>query len=155
MIFIYILKCENDKYYIGKTKNPNFRLQQHFNCNGSQWTKMYKPIEIIELIPNCDNYDEDKYTQIYMDKFGLNNVRGGSFVQFELDQSTINFLLQMRNGAQDKCFICSEYGHFAKQCKQNIKKKFINDDESCDCITSYFSGHRKSKCLLLNTLKLF
>jgi hypothetical protein len=25
-------------------------------------------------------------------------------------------------------------------------------DELCTCLTSYFSGHRKSKCLLLNVI---
>ena len=39
----------------------------------------YKPIEIVEIIPNCDNYDEDKYTKIYMDKYGVDKVHEGSY----------------------------------------------------------------------------
>ena len=39
MVFIYILELENKKYYVGKSANPNFRLEQHFNLSGSQWTK--------------------------------------------------------------------------------------------------------------------
>ena len=35
MVFIYVLELENKKYYIGKTNNPKFRLDQHFNLNGS------------------------------------------------------------------------------------------------------------------------
>jgi hypothetical protein len=62
MIFIYVLELENKKYYIGKTTNPDFRLEQHFNFSGSQWTKKYKPIKILELKSNCDDYDEEKYT---------------------------------------------------------------------------------------------
>ena len=65
MTNIYILKLKNNKYYIGKTNNPQFRLTQHFDSNGSAWTKKYKPIKIIKIIPNCDNFDEDKYTKIY------------------------------------------------------------------------------------------
>ena len=38
-----------------------------------------KHIEIIEVIPDCDLYDEDKYTRKYMDTFGIDNVRGGSY----------------------------------------------------------------------------
>ena len=38
MVFIYILELENNKYYVGKTTNPNFRLEQHFNNSGSHWT---------------------------------------------------------------------------------------------------------------------
>lgn len=58
MVYIYVLKLEQDKYYIGKTDNPNIRLENHFSSNGSEWTKLYKPLKIIEIIPNCDNYDE-------------------------------------------------------------------------------------------------
>ena len=89
MVFIYILKLENGKYYVGKTNNPEYRLNNHFNENGSAWTKKHKPIKILKLIPNCDNYDEDKITRQYMDKYGINNVRGGSFVSVKLDKSTV------------------------------------------------------------------
>lgn len=40
-ISIYILELENNKYYIGKTTNSNFRLKQHYNSDGSVWTKKY------------------------------------------------------------------------------------------------------------------
>ena len=39
MVYIYILKLRNNKYYIGKTQNPTFRLEDHFENNGSSWTK--------------------------------------------------------------------------------------------------------------------
>jgi hypothetical protein len=94
MVYIYVLKLENNKYYIGKTETPKFRIENHFSSNGSEWTKLYKPIKIIEIIPDCDNYDEDKYTKIYMDKYGINNVRGGSYVQIELNEDNfLNYLV--------------------------------------------------------------
>jgi predicted GIY-YIG superfamily endonuclease len=62
MVFIYVLELENNKYYIGKTNIPEFRLDLHFNYEGSEWTKKYKPIRLKELVKNCDSYDEDKYT---------------------------------------------------------------------------------------------
>lgn len=30
--------------------------------NGSQWTKIYEPIKILEMFEECDKFDEDKYT---------------------------------------------------------------------------------------------
>ena len=123
MVFIYVLQLEKEKYYIGKTNNPQFRLESHFNSNGSEWTKTYKPLQVLELKSNCDDYDEDKITRQYMDKYGIDNVRGGSFVSMTLDKSTIQLLTQMNNGTNDKCFICQKSGHFAKECKTRKTSK--------------------------------
>ena len=92
MVFIYAIQLEQGKYYIGKTNNPQFRLDSHFNSNGSEWTKIYKSLRVIEVKRNCDDYDEEKITRQYMDKYGINNVRGGSFVSVKLEKSTIDTL---------------------------------------------------------------
>ena len=119
MIYIYSIKLEKGKYYIGKTTNPAFRLQSHFDSNGSKWTQIYKPLKVIEVRPNCNHYDEDKITIEYMDRYGINNVRGGSFVTMKLEKSIIETLKKMSNGRNDKCFICGKKGHFAKNCYKN------------------------------------
>ena len=56
MVYIYILKLKNNKYYVGKTKKPEFRLKQHFNANGSAWTRKHPPIKIVKIIRGCDGY---------------------------------------------------------------------------------------------------
>ena len=116
MVYIYVLSLENKKYYVGKTTNPKFRLAQHFESYGSAWTRKYKPLEIVKIIPNCDSLDEDKYTQKYMNKYGIDNVRGGSFTKIKLDSDTIKFLTQKKRGTTDKCFECGKNGHFANKC---------------------------------------
>ena len=108
MVYIYILQLEKGKFYVGKTINPSFRLDSHFNSNGSAWTKIYKPIKMIELIPNCDDYDEDKYTIKFMEKYGINNVRGGSFCEIKLSENNIITLNQMIRGVTNKCYICGK-----------------------------------------------
>ena len=159
MVFIYILELENKKYYVGKTTNPDFRLEQHFNSSGSQWTKKYKPKKILELLPDCDNYDEDKYTLKFMEKYGINNVRGGSFCELKLNKDNLSTIKKMITGSTDKCYICGDTNHFAKDCKQYSGKKNkisnIDPNEKCDCITSFFSSHRRVNCALNNIMSYF
>ena len=122
-IYIYALRLENDKYYIGKTTNPEFRINDHLNSNGSSWTNKYKPVEVMELYYNCDNFDEDKYTLIYMNQYGIDNVRGGSFTTLHLDKMTKKILQKMINTANDKCYKC---GNFARDCSNKNEE----EDES-------------------------
>ena len=132
MVFIYVLQLENNKYYVGKTVNPAFRLNAHFNSHGSSWTQKYKPIKVLELVSNCSDFDEDKYTLKYMNEKGVMNVRGGSFCEFQLNDNDLQTIEKMIKGSTDKCFSCGESGHFANQCK--LKNNKDNKDNKVQAI---------------------
>jgi predicted GIY-YIG superfamily endonuclease len=117
MVFVYILKLIENKYYVGKTEDPETRIMNHFEKNGSAWTKKYKTIDVIDIIKDCDDYDEDKYVLKYMKEYGVENVRGGSFCEANLSEENKNTISRMINGSEDKCYICGMKGHYVNQCK--------------------------------------
>ena len=115
-IFIYVLECRSHKFYVGKTNNPQFRFEQHFTSNSTSWTTLYKPIRLYQLIPDCDDLDEDKYTLQYMIKYGIDNVRGGRYSKLKLETAEIDYITKTIISATDKCYKCGNSGHFAKDC---------------------------------------
>ena len=122
MNYIYVLKLQYNKYYIGKTNNPRFRLEQHLNFSGCVWTKKYHPIKLIELVLEESNYSEENKTLEYMKIYGIHNVRGGSFCSLKLSNSDIITLEKMINTSTNKCFNCGKSGHYSNAC--NFIKTF-------------------------------
>lgn len=116
MLYIYILELEEKKYYVGKTTNLQDRLDKHFKNKGCKWTKIYKPIDVYEVISHCDSFDEDKITLRCMDLFGIENVRGGSFCNPDLKDYEIKIINKMLNTSLNKCFICGSLLHFSNKC---------------------------------------
>jgi predicted GIY-YIG superfamily endonuclease len=85
--WLYILKLEQDKYYIGITahRDPQTRINQHKSgYYSSKWVKKYPYLQTLEIIDigRISKSDaetlEQKHTLEYMGKFGYNNVRGGT-----------------------------------------------------------------------------
>ncbi len=84
--WLYVLKLEQNKYYVGITsqKNPHDRVQQHMNgFYTAQWVKKYKPIELFEMLDlgsvtksQAEELEQHR-VRWYMKQLGYQNVRGG------------------------------------------------------------------------------
>lgn len=137
---IYVLELEEGKYYVGKTKNSNIRIGQHFNGNGSEWTKRYKPIKIIDIKSCVTIFDEENATITWMKDKGIHNVRGGMYYNVTLTEDDVNTIKKLIASIDNKCYKCGG-NHFAKKCNEygqkpektkTINNKMHNEKYVCD-----------------------
>ena len=127
MVTIYVLRLTSNKYYVGKTHDIIQRIEDHIAKLGSEWTKKYPPIDLIHIYEDCDDYDEDKYTLKAMAEHGIDNVRGGSFVQMILSPEEKETILKMINNSNNNCFKCGSNNHFVKDCHTNKTENESNN----------------------------
>lgn len=83
--YCYILRLQNQKYYVGSAYEPTKRYAEHLKGKGSKWTQIFRPTEKIKQI-KCASLGEsliteDALTLWMMVKFGKDNVRGGRWLQ--------------------------------------------------------------------------
>jgi predicted GIY-YIG superfamily endonuclease len=113
---IYILKLREGKYYIGKTKNIEKRYESHLIGEGSGWTKKYRPLSLVKTIKSSSQFDEDKYVKEYMAKYGIDNVRGGTYSNVVLDANSIELLEKEIRHSKNLCTRCGRDTHYIKDC---------------------------------------
>ena len=143
---VYALLCQKGRIYVGKTYRPiPLRIEEHFGVNGSEWTRLYKPIKLIEHVANADEFDEDKYTKKYMKKYGIDKVRGGSYSQIQLPAYSIKVLEMELCNASDLCFRCNRPGHFANKCYASTKNDGSPIDDGSEYMYSDFCSMEQAR----------
>jgi predicted GIY-YIG superfamily endonuclease len=151
---IFILSLENNKIFIDKSSDPHKKISKHFLGKGAEWTIRYKPETIITIFDENDKID--KIVRNYMYKYGIDNVRGGSYQDFILDKDKVKKEIFTENNSclrcgyknhnendcyaskdifdeilEDKqCYRCGRYGHIFYDCyaKKNIDGDYIDSD---------------------------
>jgi len=81
--YVYVLKLENNKYYVGSNATQANKFERHFEGNGSPWTKTYKPVEMVSIVEG-NKQKEKQITLQMMKKFGWENVRGYAWSQINM-----------------------------------------------------------------------
>jgi hypothetical protein len=76
-------------------------------------------------------HDETNLTKDLMKKYGIENVRGGSYTTIELDEATKSVLEREIRGNTDKCYNCGSTEHFAKQCPTKVERSNTNECYGC------------------------
>jgi len=124
---LYILQCKSGKYYVGKTADVMRRFEEHKSGKGSAWTKKYPPTRLMECRAITGSHDENNVTKDQMKKYGIDNVRGGTYTQITLPDELIKALNMEFRGNADACYKCNLAGHFANKCPGIAEDE--NEDE--------------------------
>lgn len=83
--WLYLLRLEGEKYYVGITsKTPEIRMLEHQNgIRTAYWTAKHRPIEVIysedlgKIEKSKAERRENKFVRKIMKERGVNSVRGG------------------------------------------------------------------------------
>jgi predicted GIY-YIG superfamily endonuclease len=113
---IYILRLTGGRYYVGKSDNVLKRYEEHLNGAGSAWTTRYPPVSLVKTIRSASPFEEDKTVKEYMAIYGIDMVRGGSYVTEELTVAQRSAVQQEIWAAQDRCTRCGSSRHWVSTC---------------------------------------
>jgi hypothetical protein len=89
MSCVYVLSCEHDKFYVGRTIDVLARFNAHKHGFGSMWCRAHPAKAIVELLSDLP-FLELTTTLQYMSKFGIENVRGGPWCALTLSQGDMD-----------------------------------------------------------------
>ena len=78
-----------------------------------------------------------------MKKYGIENVRGGSYTQLELPQEFVSSIEKEILGNADKCYKCQQYGHFAKNCSYEEVEELV-----WECVYCYREFTTRFGCMV-------
>jgi predicted GIY-YIG superfamily endonuclease len=146
---VYVLKLQGGNYYVGKSDDVIGRFQEHMSGNGSAWTRKHKPISIVESRDGVSVFEEDKVTKEYMAKYGIDKVRGGSYVMEELSEFHKEALNMEIWTAKDCCTQCGRKGHFVKDCHASTDisgNKIVYEEPKIELIYVNNNKRNKNKC---------
>lgn len=84
--YVYVLALENDNWYVGTSASVNDRIAAHFTGNGSQWTKMHRPIHIHSIVPGGKDVEKETTLQTMRER-GWQSVRGHAWCSVHLTRA--------------------------------------------------------------------
>jgi hypothetical protein len=124
---LYVLELSNKKYLIGTTTKTSDEVIIDYWENYIPWADKSEPIKVIEFYEIKDNFEEDKKTLYYMEVYGIDNVRGGSFMDDEFSDDKLAIIRKMIDANIIYCKKCKTSDHATKDCNKLNKPNDIID----------------------------
>lgn len=84
--WVYVLRLEDDCWYVGYSADLETRIAQHFLGRGADWTRLHVPVGV-ESVQRGDVHLETVVTVALMAKYHWKKVRGGRYMQAAMLQA--------------------------------------------------------------------
>jgi predicted GIY-YIG superfamily endonuclease len=94
---VYVLKLSDNKWFIGKTYDIGKMYNAVLSGENSLWTQIYKPLYIHNIHYEVDDYKEEDVLMEYIDRYGIENVRGGKYEECVLSISQLKYISNIVN----------------------------------------------------------
>jgi len=78
-INLYVFQLTHGCFYIGCSEDVNRSFVELRAGFGPEWTRTHKPISIIQVVENAEEYHETAILYEYFKVHGLDKVRGGPY----------------------------------------------------------------------------
>lgn len=167
MVNIYVLELQGKKYYVGKTNHTFQRFNQHKTGSGAKWTQKHKVKDLFAFHKDMKDSDENKITIQMMKKYGVRNVRGGSWTKVNMTEAEIKRLenkinsrgrrrrttktsqKKARASKKKSCTRCGRTSHTVEKCyarfhangKSLTRKREISDAQ----YRAFFNHYRQQR----------
>lgn len=120
-MYVYSIELEGGFYYVGSSSDPMKRFELHMLGEGSSWTKLHRPVQIIrQRKVNGDDgqarIDEDAEVKRLVKKYGIDQVRGGSYSQVKLSAFELKVFQRELWHCDDACIRCGCQTHWVNNC---------------------------------------
>ena len=118
---VYILELDQERVYVGVSRDVEKRIAQHLSGSGSAFTRFYRPTGV--RLPRLGNVSgsgdavERDETLRYMYLKGMSFVRGWKYTQVNLSEKDYEEAESNIRELYDLCRRCGGKGHFMSQCK--------------------------------------
>lgn len=141
---IYVLELEDGYYYVGSATYVEKRFAQHKEGKGAAWTKLHRPLRVIETVPVLvENsaelvYLETEKTIQYMKRYGHEKVRGGRLVDVSGESDYFWRYIRKAGVAPSIPELIMSYGHPEKVPEDLWHLVRVTKNDPYRKITSFF-----------------
>lgn len=120
---IYVMRLEDDKYYVGETSNID-SLRRNPQKIRSNWAGLHVPIEVLADYPKtlCKN----SIVRYYMLQYGIENVRGGFYSSNEITEEQL-MTLSTYFAELNESMSIEEFDRACKSISRRLQDEYVSN----------------------------